>query len=91
MNADAPSHSARSYNYIRLQDAYPTYDGRYKVDKPRTSVAPPVQLFHPAFAYFLDDIKSVNPLPHAIIQQTVEYMKAATAVYESEKARRMVL
>ena len=67
------------------------YDGRYNANRPRTSVALPVQLFHPAFGQFLDGTKSNHALPDNIIRQTAEYMKAASAIYESEEKRRNVL
>jgi hypothetical protein len=91
LNALAPADSAKSPNYTKSQIAYSIYDGRYKADNPRTSVAPPVQLFHPAFGHFLDDMEKKDALPDNIICQTVEYMIAATAIYESEEKRRKML
>ena len=91
LNAKAPGDSAKSSKYTKSQIAYSICDGRYKANGPRTSVAPPIQLFHPAFEYFLDGLKSNDALPDDIIVQTVEYMKAATAIYESEGKRRQVL
>jgi hypothetical protein len=67
--------------------AYSIYDGRYNVKSPRTSVAPPVQLFHPAFGHFLDSVKSNDALPDDIIHQTAKYMTAASAIYPSELTR----
>ena len=87
----APAHSAKSSNYIKSQIEYSIRDSRYNANKPRTSVAPPIQLFHPVFGHFLDDIKSNRALPDNIILQTVEYMKAASAIYESEEKCRKVL
>jgi hypothetical protein len=91
LKAEAPADPAKSSNYTKSQIAYSIYDGRYKANRPRTSVAPPVQLFHPAFGHFLDDMKSDHTLPDDIVCQTTEYMKAATAIYESEETRRRVL
>ncbi|KAF8330247.1 hypothetical protein F5887DRAFT_1287342 [Amanita rubescens] len=88
LKAGASADSAKSSNYTKSQIAYSIYDGRYKANKPRTSVAPPVQLFHPAFGHFLDDMKSNHALPGDLIRQTIEYMKAATAIYASEEKRR---
>ena len=34
----------------------PIYDGRYDANCPISTTAPPVQLFHPVFGHFLDDI-----------------------------------
>ena len=91
LKAVAPADSAKSSNYTKSQIAYSIYDGRYKANSPKTSVAPPVQLFHPAFGHFLDGIKSNHALPNDIIRQTAEYMQAASAIYESEEKRRKVL
>ena len=91
LNAEAPADSAKSSKYTKSRIAYSICDGRYKASEPRTSVAPPIQLFHPAFGYFLDGLKSSDALPDDIIVQTVEYMRAATAIYESEGERRQVL
>ncbi|KAF8322894.1 uncharacterized protein EI90DRAFT_3130658 [Cantharellus anzutake] len=92
LTALAPADSAKSSNYTKSQIMYSIYDGRYKADKPRTSVAPLVQLFHPAFGHFLDDMEKRDaPLDDIIIPETVEYMKAATAIYKNEKKCREVL
>jgi hypothetical protein len=91
LKAGAPADSAKSSNYTKSQIAYSIHDGRYKASRPRTSVAPPVQLFHPAFGHFLDGMKSNHAPPDNTIRQTAEYMKAATAIYESEEKRRKVL
>jgi hypothetical protein len=89
--ATAPADSAKSSIYTKSQIAYSIYDGRYKVDEPRTSVAPPIQLFHPAFGHFLDDVKSSGPVPHDTILYTTNYMKAASAIYANEDKRRVEL
>lgn len=90
MKATAPADSAKSSMYTKSQIAYSIYDGRYKADNPRTSVAPPIQLFHPVFGFFLDDIKSSrdHDIPDDMILRTIEYMKAASAIYTSEDKRR---
>ena len=91
LKAAAPADSAKSSNYTKSQIAYSIYDGRYKANRPRTSVAPPIQLFHPAFGHFLDSVESNQAPPDDIICQTAEYMKAASAIYESEEKRQKVL
>jgi hypothetical protein len=92
LNAQAPADAAKSANYTKSQLAYSICDGRYKVNAPRISVSLPVQLFHPAFGHFLDNIKNDNfPVPDDIIRQTAEYMIAATAIYPNENARRDAL
>jgi len=91
LNAMPPSDSAKSSNYTKSQIAYSIYDGRFKANKPRTSVAPPVQLFHPVFGHFLDVVNDNHALPDDIIRKTTEYMKAASAIYVSEEERRAAL
>jgi len=91
LKAVAPADSAKSSNYTKSQIAYSIYDGRYKANRPRASVAPPVQLFHPVFGHFLDSVQSNNALSDDIVRQTTEYMKAASAIYESEESRRKEL
>ncbi|KAF8909284.1 hypothetical protein CPB84DRAFT_1947341, partial [Gymnopilus junonius] len=60
-------------------------------NKPRTSVAPPIHLFHPVFGHFLDDIKRNDAIPDDTIRLTTEYMKAASAIYANENERRNAL
>jgi hypothetical protein len=88
LEATAPAESAKSSMYTKSQIAYSIYDGRYKADEPRTSIAPPIQLFNPVFGHFLDDIKSSQDLPDDTILRTIDYMKAASAIYTSEVKRR---
>ena len=77
--------------YAKSQIARSIYDGRYEENKPRTSVSPPVQLFHTVFGHFLDDVESKGPIPDATIRHTSDYMKAASAIYASEYERRVEL
>lgn len=87
----SPSESAKSSAYAKSQMAYSIYDGRYKTGSPRTSIAPPVQLFHPAFGHFLDDIRKEDDIPEDIIRKTTRYMKEASAIYPTEGKRRSEL
>jgi hypothetical protein len=64
------------------------HDGRYKAGSPRTSVAPPVELFHHAFGHFLDDVKREDPILEDVVRKTTAYMKEASAVYANESTRR---
>lgn len=83
-----PSDSAKSSVYTKSQLAYRIYDGRYKAYESRTSVAPPIQLFHPTFGHFLDTISNVNFMPDDdMMCKCTEYMKAASAIYPDEKTR----
>jgi hypothetical protein len=45
-------------------------------------------LFHSVFGHFLDDIKSSHDIPDDMILRTIEFMKAASAIYTSEDKRR---
>jgi hypothetical protein len=91
LKATAPAESAKSSTYTKSQIAYSIHDGRYKADKPRTSFGPPIQLFHPAFAHFLNYLDDEQAIPDVIILKTTEYMKAASAIYTDEDQRRAVL
>ena len=51
LSALPPAESAKSSNYIKSQITYSIHDGRYKAEKPRTSIAPPVQLFQATTEY----------------------------------------
>ena len=91
LKATSPSESAKSSAYAKSQIAYSIFDGRYRDGKPRTSVAPPIQLFHPVFARFLDDMKGTGDVPNDIIRGTTGYMMAVSAIYASEEERRAAL
>ena len=90
MNAISHSDSAKSATYPKSQ-INNIYDGRYNINAPRSSVAPPIQLFHSAFACFLDDIKKGGVVPDNIIRKTVEYMRATSGIFASETVRRIEL
>ena len=88
LNAISPSDSA---TYPKSQITYNIYDGRYNVNALISSIAPPIELFHSAFAYFLDDIKKDCDIPENIIRKTVKYTKATSEVFASETVRRIKL
>ena len=67
------------------------YDGRYDAKNPLDTSAPPIQLFHPVFGHFLDDLSSDLPLPPEFVDMTIRYMRAASAIYEDEADRRYAL
>jgi hypothetical protein len=91
LDALPPHHSAKSSALVKSQAAYSIYNGRYKAGSPKATAAPPVQLFHPAFAHFLDDMRKDHDIPDVIISNTTAYMKGATAVYTTEDKRREAL
>jgi hypothetical protein len=85
--ATAPAEGAKSSAYAKSQVFYSIYDGRYKDGKPRTTVAPPIQLFHPVFAHFLDDIRDTCLISPDITRKTTEFMRMASAIYSNEESR----
>jgi hypothetical protein len=91
LNAISPSDSAKSATYPKSQITYNIYDGRYNANAPRSTVAPPIELFHSAFSYFLDDIKKDRGIPNNFIRKTVKYMKAASGIFANETVRRIEL
>ena len=83
--AESPSTSAKSQEYRKYQCNSPIYDGRYDAKNPTDTIALPIQLFHPVFAHFLDDIMNQYlPVPEHILRVTVEYIWNLSAIYESE-------
>ena len=90
LNAISHSDSAKSATYPKSQ-INSIYNGRYNVNAPRSSVAPPIVLFHSAFGCFLDDIRSGCVVPDNIIRKTVEYMRATSGIFASETVRRIEL
>jgi hypothetical protein len=90
-NAKSPSESAKSKEYRVYQRNSPIYDGRYDNAKSQETTALPIQLYHPVFAHFLDDLTSESPVPPKMAKATVKYMKAASAIYDSEATRRQNL
>jgi hypothetical protein len=92
LSSNSPSISAKSQEYRRYQCNSPIYDGRYDANDPTDTIAPPIQLFHPAFAHFLDDVKNNDlPVPEDVIRVTVEYMRNSSGIYGSEDQRTAAL
>ena len=92
-DALSPSDSSKSSTYPNSQLAYSIHDGRYRAGAPRSSVGPPIELFHPAFGHFLDGIKctSDGDIPKDIIRGTTEYMQKTSGNYVNELSRRRKL
>jgi hypothetical protein len=55
------------------------------------TAAPPIQLFEPAFAHFLDDVANDIPLDREVAKATVRYMQAATGIYDTEDNRKKAI
>ena len=91
LSAKSPSESAKSKEYRAYQRTSPLYDGGYDAKQPIDTTAPPIQLFHPVFGHFLDDLSFDLPIPPEIAKATVGYMQASSAIYDNEASRRIVL
>ncbi|KAF8323655.1 kinase-like domain-containing protein, partial [Amanita rubescens] len=91
LNAKSPSESAKSKEYKTYQHKSPIYDGRYDATKPIDTTAPPIQLFHPVFGHFLDDLTNDLCVPPEIAKATIEYMRASSAMYDNEAIRKAAL
>ena len=88
-NAKTPSKSAKSTGYRVYQRNLPIYDGRYDVNYPISTTAPPVQLFHPVFGHFLDDIADEKmEVPQEVLQAAACLMASASGIYENEDHRK---
>ena len=81
----SPSDSSCAYTKSELADYI--CDGHYQEGKPKTNVAPPLQLFHPVFGHFLDDLQGTDLISDVMIRKITKYMKAASAIYPSEEER----
>jgi hypothetical protein len=91
LKATPPADSVKYPMHTKSQIASSIYDGCYKANEPRTSVAPPVQLLSPVFGHLLDDVKSSGPIPDDTIRHILDYMRAASAIYASVDKRRVEL
>lgn len=88
LDAPPPSTSAKSQEYRLYQHTSPIYDGRYDAENPTDTIAPSIELFHPAFAHFRDDITNQDlPVPEHVINVTVQYMQASSPLYQTEGGR----
>jgi hypothetical protein len=89
--AKSPSESAKSKEYRVHQNTSPIHDGRYDVKNTVETTALPIQLYHPVFGHFLDDLSSPLLAPAETVRATTGYMRAASAIYENEATRRQAL
>ncbi|KAF7374001.1 Proteinkinasesubdomain-containingproteinPKL ccin9 [Mycena sanguinolenta] len=74
-----PSQAAKSANYRMEQSgSNPLYDGRYDDANPAATIAPPVQLYHPVFARFIDDVNNTAlEIPGEVLTKTHEKARFA--------------
>jgi hypothetical protein len=82
---------AKSKEYKVYQQNLPIYDGRYDAKKPFETTAPLIQLFHPVFGHFLDDLLNTLLVSPKITKTTVGYMRALLATYDHEANRKAIL
>ena len=86
---EPPSKSAKSSGYNTFQLGDPIYDGRYIAKRATDTRAPPIQLYHPTFAQFLDDISNKDfEVPDIVIRATARFMNCSSAIYETEDLRK---
>jgi hypothetical protein len=70
----------------------PIYDGRYDVNCPISTTAHPVQLFHPVFGHFLDDIVDEKlDVPQEILRAATCFIASASGIYEKEDHRKQAI
>ena len=72
LKATPSSDLVKSATYSKSQITYDIYDGCYNTKAARMSVAPRIQLFHFAFAYFLDNIGNNFAFPDNIIRKIMD-------------------
>jgi hypothetical protein len=82
---------SKSSEYKVYQRQFPIYDGRYDVSNPVETSAPPIQLFEPAFSYFLDDVASNARPDNEVAKAAVSYMRAASGIYATEDDRKKAI
>ncbi|KAF7368144.1 Proteinkinasesubdomain-containingproteinPKL ccin9 [Mycena sanguinolenta] len=86
----SPSQSAKSVNYrMEQRGPNPLCDGRYDDANPAATIAPPVQLYHPVFARFIDDVNNTAlEIPGEVLVATADLMHKASGIYEDEETRK---
>jgi hypothetical protein len=71
-------------HYIKNQMNVTIVDGCYTVANSFASAGPPVQLLHPAFAHFLDDVADETLfVPETILAKTFQFMQEACHAYDN--------
>ncbi|KAH7903334.1 hypothetical protein BJ138DRAFT_1096518 [Hygrophoropsis aurantiaca] len=84
---------AKSHEYINFQRGEERMlDGRYAFDTPTNTVAPPIQLFNSAFAYFSS--KAFDPeynVPPYFLRKVQALAAGCAAIYENEDDRQEAL
>ncbi|KAF9024245.1 hypothetical protein BDZ89DRAFT_954897 [Hymenopellis radicata] len=89
LKGKSPSVAAKSHNYIETQASADSalLDGRFASPGPPTA-APPIELFHPAFATYRRD--SENPeldVPEDVVRDVAALLRKLSAVADDEYTR----
>ena len=80
-----PSEAAKSSTYRHYHKSLPIYDGQYALSSPTSTIAPPIKIFHLAFAAFLDDIAIEDlDIPNDVLTATANLMSKANTLYLME-------
>ncbi|KAK0196839.1 hypothetical protein F5146DRAFT_18803 [Armillaria mellea] len=85
---DTPSSNSHYNNYIKNQASDAAIlDGRYDPANSIPTVAPPIQLYHPVFADFLDAMGDTSDLPENLVVETGELMRSTSRIAVLERNR----
>jgi hypothetical protein len=77
------SYSSGDYRTFQLGD--PIYDDRYVANRATDTRGPPIQLYNPVFACFLDDIANNDlEVPPLVIRATARLVDCSSAIYDNE-------
>ncbi|KAH9011178.1 hypothetical protein EDB83DRAFT_372957 [Lactarius deliciosus] len=82
----SPSEGAKSTGYCKIQanDAQVIYDGRTAPDAPLSTIAPPIQIFHPIFDEFISSASHLDPTTDDL-KHVYDFMYSVSEVGRSEK------
>ena len=90
LNECPPPHTHNLFT--NSQRDLPLIDGSVDPGNPSASTGPPIQLFHPTFGHFLDDLNNENLLvPDAFLKKTVQYMRTSSRIYEDSDTHRNMI
>jgi hypothetical protein len=54
--------------------------------------APPIQIYHPVFGHFWDDLTNEDlEVPAEVVRATARFMGEASGIYENEEKRRLAI
>jgi hypothetical protein len=83
-----PSSGSKSEYYREFQRSFPILDGRYNLHYSTSTVGPSIEIYHPAFASFIDDIQNNHhEVPTPVLKATSKLMVAISALHLTERTR----